>query len=260
VFLLSSALPAEAELICKRFRPSGPKVCWEASTGSVDCLAIAQGVAAKLAKDCDGTTGDADCHIVVTCSIYGTVPPYEGGTCEFDASAGTFPGCEDACSIQGQGICKNPTDHYNANGTAFNLPGPLTALGSTATCDSGGTCVSTATVTADGQDVCPNSQWTLYFTPIAFKGELGFCPGGFSNDVIGYDCYGDEIYECCTNDKRKKDGSCFKPYQEGEATEGEPGYIRTSCHLPQYCFDNPATCLNPDGTIKKGIKYSCNEI
>ncbi len=276
VLLLSSALPADAELICKRFRPSGPKVCWEASTGSVNCLAIAQGVAAKLAKDC--TDAGEDCYVVVQCSIYGDVNPLtekiDTAYCAPDAN-GNFPGdlplCAEGCLLEGTGQCWNPSDHFQPQGTAFTLPGPLTSLTATATCDRGGTCVSNATITADGTAGCPNPNWSLYFTPHRFFGELSFCPGGFAPSGETYtDCDGrrQDVMECCVNDKRNKDGTCFKPYQIGEPTEGEPGIIRSYCELPRGCWDpsfpgypDPGCFVDGDvnGLIDKDIDYNCQE-
>ncbi len=259
VFLLGMAPAAEAELICKKIRPSGPKVCFEAETGSVDCLTIAQGVAAKLAKDCEGLPDDEDCHIVISCSIYGTIPPggyfpdYELCGVDENGDFDGFPQGEYACEVTGEGFCTNPgiNDYYNENGTSFNLPGPLTAFSSSATCESGGICTETVTVTAqDSSSVCPNANWGLEFTPREFFGQLGFCPGGYSEEWMTY-IGGQEGPVCCASDKRKiVNGKevCFKTYQAGEPTVGEPGFIRTLCEYPD------------GGPIQKNVKYNCEEI
>lgn len=244
VFLLGAAPTAEAELICKKFQPSGPKVCYEVTTGSVVCDIIAQGVAAKLAKDCDGTADDPDCWIVITCSVYGTLDPYteypDYQQCGVDGSF-LYDGFDETCLVEGEAICYNPQFKYNANGTAFNLPGPLTSVASSTTCESGGICTSSTTVQAqDDYDIC-NNNWTLDFTPTEFFGELGFCPGGF-----------DSAGTCCESNKRRG-GLCEKPYQRDTAFEGQPGYIRTFCELPDGAFD-------PEGFIKKGVPYSCTDI
>jgi hypothetical protein len=282
-FLLAAAMPAEAELICKKFRPSGPKVCYQASTGSVDCLAIAQGVAATLAKDCDALTGEGECYIVVKCSIFGTINPddvkrkdpdpdysycgqitngqFPGGT---DCFWGIEPNCNEACYIRGEGKCLNPKLHYEENGTAF-IGGPLTSNSATATCDSGGICTSEASVDTSGVGGCPNRHWTpLEFTPFEFYGELSFCPGGYINTGGSCtDCEGnsqDEL-ECCATDKRNPDGSCFKPFQVGQPTEGQPGFIRTLCTFPlEWCAENEELCYDDDGNILDNVPYDCNEI
>jgi hypothetical protein len=260
VFLLGMARAAEAELICKKFKPSGPKVCYEVSTGSVEFITLAKGVAAKLAKDCDGDPSNTDCHIVVIASVYGTIPQWEdepdyeycgvNEDFEFDG----FPEGENACLISGEGQCGNPGINvfYNPTGTAFNLPGPLTAFSTTFTCESGGTCYEEVTVSAqDVSGICPNDNWTLLdFTPREFFGELAFCPGGFLDDLVQYSS-GQWGPTCCASDKRSEIGgeiTCFKPYQDGEPTEGEPGFIRTFCQYPN------------QGPIEKGVKYDCNEI
>jgi hypothetical protein len=262
VFLLAAVPAAEAELICKRFRPSGPKVCWEARTSSVEFIAIAQGVAAKLAKDCTGVTGDDNCHIEIIASVYGTIQPrgrhdpdYEECGVDSNSEFDGFPEGKDACLIIGEGECTNPgiNNYFNENGTAF-VPGPLTNFSKAFTCDSGGTCYEEVTVSAQGfNGICPNRHWTLVdFTPREFFGELAFCPGGFLDDLVQYSS-GQWGPTCCTSDKRTESAGggeimCFKPYQEGQPTEGEPGFIRTFCQYPN------------QGPIEKGVNYVCDDI
>jgi hypothetical protein len=246
VFLLGMAPAAEAELICKKIRPSGPKVCFEASTGSVVCDVVAQGVAAQLAKYCDGDPENPFCWIVIECGVYGTVDPnpvYDDYTdCLIYDANGQVVGFDINCLINGSAVCLNPDDHYNANGTAFNLPGPLTSEVAATTCEkSGGVCTGTAIVQAEDLfDIC-NNNWTLDFTPYEFLGELSICPGGF--DTAG---------DCCSTNKRS-DGICSKYYQANTDFVGQPGYLRTYCTLNEGDLDD-------NGNPKKGVPYKCIEV
>jgi hypothetical protein len=301
VFLLGMAPAAEAELICKKIRPSGPKVCYEATSGSVNCLAIAQGVAGKLAKECDAVSGEGECFIVVKCSIFGTVPEanvydenplsnyetcgeilfgqFPGGTDYFpypetEPSQHVLPNCEPPCYLRGDADCLNPDGKYNPQGEAF-VGGPLTSGSATATCDSGGTCTSRATITGgSGEGICPNHNWTLDFTPEEFFGELSFCPGNYENFIdlsdpnalvpedVGECADALDLGRCCQTDKRKN-GSCFRNFQDGEPTEGQPGYIQTYCSLPAQCYQMPwgenNPCFDSDGNIKKNVTYDCKD-
>lgn len=278
VFLLGIAPAAEAELICKKFKPSGPKVCWEGSTGSVNSTVIAQGVAAKLAKYCEGLPEDENCYIVIEFSIFGENPPDEyldeNEYCYTFTHAGTLPGgtvlfpevgggFDPPCSIDGQAVCFNPNNHFNRNGTAFNWPGPLSAVSDIVTCTGGGTCVSESTLGLfeDNGGVC-NNLWTLDFTPYWFYGQVAFCPGGFEYESVPpapFEVSG----ACCASDKRNRDGTCFREYQSGEPTESQPGLLWTTCDLPAECYDVDHNltdaCFDEDGLLEEGITFECEE-
>jgi hypothetical protein len=274
VFLLGMAPAAEAELIkiCKRYRPSGPKVCYYVESGSVDATVIAKGVSGKLANYCDGLApGEGDCFIVIEFAIFGDIPPEGEGAdyCRTFTNAGTLPGgtllfpevgfSSEPCLIEGQAICFNPQDKYNQNGTAFNLAGPLTESAEIITCTKGGTCITEATLGLfdDNGGVC-NNNWTLDFTPYYFYGQVAFCPGGYTDPPFGG--------QCCATDRRAGPGDqeCYKNFQVGEPNEGQPGFLWTYCKLPDNCFKNgqPTTACFDKKTdlLKPGVEFDCVEL
>jgi hypothetical protein len=266
VFLLGMAPAAEAEYIkiCKKYKPSGPKVCYYVESGSIDTTLVTRGLKGTLANYCDGLPGTEGCYIVIEISIFGDQPPYgeDADYCSTFRDSGTFAGgtilfSEDTyyepCSIEGQAVCFNPDNHYNQNGTSFNLPGPLTNTSVVTTCTKSGTCITESTLGLfDGNGGICNNNWTLDFTAYHFLGQVAFCPGGYENGI------------CCASDKRDpSDDSCDRPFQEGEYTAGQPGMLWTYCQLPTNCYKNGMptnACFdNKTGLLKPGVEFDCEE-
>jgi hypothetical protein len=274
IFLLGISPAAEAELVkvCKKVTRDGPRVCVWVDTGSVDASVLAKGIPADLAKYCEGLPGDESCYIVIEYTVFGDINPTgEPGYCTKFTDAGTLPGgtllfpdVSEACLLYGQSVCYNPVGHYNNEGTAFNLPGPLSKTSEIITCTKGGSCLTEATLGKfeDNGGIC-NNNWTLDFTPFQFFGQVTICPGGFENLVEPISVGGipEDLGDCCASDARNENGTCGTPYQEGEPTAGQPGYLWTYCDLPANCYNADRTiadaCLDEDGLIKADIEFDC---
>jgi hypothetical protein len=287
VFLLGMVPAAEAELIkvCKKYRPSGPRVCYYVESGSIDTTLVTRGLKGTLANYCDGLPGDEGCYIVIEISIFGELPPENESPdyCYTFRDSGTIAGGtilfpEDTyyepCSIEGQAVCFNPQDHYNRNGTSFNLPGPLTNTSVVTTCTKGGTCITESTLGLfdDNGGVC-NNNWSLDFTAYDFLGQVAFCPGGFEVmtvpplPILPVEDAGD----CCASDKRKtvefggeEVEVCDTPFQVGTPMAGQPGMLWTKCQLPDNCVDNNGqlknACVdNETGLLKPGVEFDCEQ-
>jgi hypothetical protein len=180
---LVASIGTEAQAGC--FYSGGTRICTSWYTGSEICDNIIRGLPSSLLKDCTppDAFGNGTCP-TLTCSAFGTV-----GDCSNPTS--------DTCSIEGVAICLNPTDKYNAQGSAYNLPGYLSEVAKSVTCSkNNGRCYGTAELDPDGFGICNNNWSFLTFTATKLRGEVCYCPGGYANG------------QCCATSDRDPFGAC----------------------------------------------------
>jgi hypothetical protein len=204
VFVFMVMVGTEAEAGCKKLRCCGPRICADWIDGSLRCDNLIKGLPARLAKDCDPVTGE-NCPVFTSCEAFGTFGPFEScGQLEVPV-----PG--ETCEILGTFECRNKSGHFEENGEAF-VPDPLSAFAEATLCTQGGTCINGAEVTPDPEEVCPNRNWSVDFTPSEFKGRVCVCPGGF-----------DDFGMCCADAERTGNGnkkSCVSLFGEPPGTIG----------------------------------------
>jgi len=215
ITVLMAMLGTEAEAgICTNCTKQTGDVCtaWKTigSTKYCSCWCTGSEICDNLILGLPSST--AACS-VTTCSVFGTVGSLQ---CE-DRNV-----LEENCEIEGIALCLNPQDKFNPQGTAFNLPGILTAVTGDTTCTKGGKCTNFAELDPeDTGDIC-NNNWTfLTFTAREFKGESCFCPGGYDLDPQF-----NLNAKCCNTCDRNMDGSCQQVYGDGT-----PACIRQFCEV-----------------------------